>query len=302
MENLPGSAFIKDRDGRYVYVNRKFAEHWNRSKRELIGMTAHDLADEDLARAADAKDKSVLESNCAKEFLQTKPVSDDEDEYWLSVRFPIDEADGQQPVLGVVSMDVTTLRKMQEDLRRNQQRFEAFMDNIPGVAFMKDHQGRYLYVNRQLADVFGLTQEQMLGKTVAEVGYEELARQVEKDEKAVLAAGKPTEFLHTLNGTQGPQRWLNVRFPIVQADGEEPILGVVGLDVTERKRAEDALRESEERYRLLIESSGELILAVNAEGLLLLVNKAAAEAVGKAPSSSKARRSGTSSARKTPTC
>jgi len=170
------------------------------------------------------------------------------------------------------------LREAEDALRRNQRRFAAFMDNLPGVAFMKDQAGRYLYVNRQFAEVFGCRPDDILGKTAFDLAPESLARTLRDGDESALAGGKPVETLFTFPASSGPRRWLAVRFPIQEAEGEAPILGGVGLDVTRYKQAEDDLRQSEERFRLTFENAVDAIFwADPATGTLINCNKAAEE-------------------------
>ena len=175
------------------------------------------------------------------------------------------------------------LKAAEEALRRNQRLFTAFMDNLPGVAFIKSHDGRYLHVNRQFAVFFESTPEKILGKTPFEMLPEDLARQMQKDDEEVLAKNRPAEFLHTIPGPRGAQRWLSVRFPIEQGPGEPPVLGGVALDVTKYKNAEDALRQSEEKYRVLVESADEAIFTMDAEGRYVFANTTAATRLGRTP-------------------
>jgi len=168
-------------------------------------------------------------------------------------------------------------------LRRNQQRFAAFMDNLPGVAFMRDREGRYIYANRQFAKAFDSQPEDMIGKTAFDLVPESLAQSLAAIDEAVLAEGKPREILSDLPRPWGPQRWLQIRFPIKEAAGEPLILGVVGLDVTKHKQTEDALRESLEQYRLLVESADEPIFTMDADGRYLFVNSTTAELLGLKP-------------------
>jgi len=152
------------------------------------------------------------------------------------------------------------------------------MENLPGVAFMKDRDGRCLYVNKQFAEVFGRRPEDLVGETLFDLVPEDLARSLREADESVLAEGKPVETLFTFPASSGPQRWLAVRFPIQEAEGEPPILGCVGLDVTRYKQAEDDLRQSEERFRLTFENAVDAIFwADPATGTIINCNKAAEE-------------------------
>jgi PAS domain S-box-containing protein len=152
------------------------------------------------------------------------------------------------------------------------------MENLPGVAFMKDRDRRYLYVNRKFAEVFGCRPEDLLGKTAFDLAPESLARSLREADESALAGNKPVETLFTFPVSSGPRRWLAVRFPIQEAEGEAPILGGVGLDVTMYKQAEDDLRQSEERFRLTFENAVDAIFwADPATGTIINCNKAAEE-------------------------
>ncbi len=177
----------------------------------------------------------------------------------------------------------SALREAELALSRNQRRFAAFMDNLPGVAFMKDEEGRYLYANRQFADIFGCQPEDVIGKTSFDLVPESIARSLQAVDEVVLREDKPKERFSTLPGPGGGQRWMEIRFPIKEAADKPPILGVVSLDVTKHKQTEDALRESEEKYRLLVESADEPIFTVDADGRYLFINGTAAERIGKKP-------------------
>ncbi len=155
------------------------------------------------------------------------------------------------------------------------------MENLPGVAFMKDQAGRYIYVNERFVELSGRQREDLLGKTAFDLSPESLAQSLREGDKISLAEGKPVETLLTFPTASGPQRWMVVRFPIQQAEGEPPILGGVGLDVTKYKQAEDSLRESEERFRLTFENAVDAILWTDpTTGLLVNCNKAAENLLG----------------------
>lgn len=157
------------------------------------------------------------------------------------------------------------------------------MENVSGVAFMKDRQGRYLYVNRLFAETFRSTPDEILGKTAFDLVPEDLARKMQEDDERVFAEDRPLEFLHTLPRRWGLQRWLNVRFPIRLEPGEQPVLGGVALDVTKYKQAEDDLRQSEQKYRVLVESAGEAIFTMDADARYLFMNSTAAGRLGGKP-------------------
>src|SRR6266849_3410451 len=151
--------------------------------------------------------------------------------------------------------EIEERNEAEEALRQSEERFVAFMDNLPGYAWMKDLQGRYVYVNEM---VRGLPGYRSLGKTDAQIWPADLAAEYRANDQQVIAAKRP---LHTLEHYQqeGKQRYMvGSKFPIFDETGAVSLVGGAGVDITERIEAEEALRESEERFRELAENIDEV--------------------------------------------
>jgi len=162
-------------------------------------------------------------------------------------------------------------RKRAEDaLRQSEERFAAFMDNLPGYSWMKDLQGRYVYVNER---VRGLPGYRSLGKTDAQIWPADLAAQYRANDQQVIAAKKP---LHTLEHFQleGKHRYMaGSKFPIFDKTGTVALVGGVGVDITERIEAEEAVRRSEEHLRLVIDTIPTMAWSVRPDGVVDFLNQ-----------------------------
>ena len=140
----------------------------------------------------------------------------------------------------------TALERAQERraLRESEDRFHAFMDNSPAVAFMKDEDGRFVYVNQLFERFFKLTRLQWLGKTDFDLWPEETARQLRDNDRAIMAEDRPAEIFEAFPGPDGILRhWLVFKFPVNDRAGRR-FLGGMAVDITERRHLEQQLRQA----------------------------------------------------------
>jgi PAS domain S-box-containing protein len=187
-------------------------------------------------------------------------------------------------VVSIVALLVAlhTRRKSERVSRANERFLRSLLETIPNPIYYKDAQGRYLGCNNAFAEMLGLTREQVIGRTVHEVNQGELASFfTDKDTELMQTPGVQV-YEGRLRDGQGQIRDVLLSKATYTGASEE-VAGIVGmiLDITERKRGEEALRESENRLKLMVEHlpSG----AVFVEGERLLVNTTCATITGYAP-------------------
>ena len=146
-----------------------------------------------------------------------------------------------------IGRDLTERKRSEEELRETRAFFHSFMDNSPAVAFMKDQEGRYVYVNRPFERYFGQTFSFLEGRTSYDWLPKETARATHQHDLQVLLTGKPQEIIETVPTQDGtPHHWLVFKFPTTDSSGQRFVAGV-GVDITERRRAEEALEQQAQR-------------------------------------------------------
>jgi PAS domain S-box-containing protein len=157
------------------------------------------------------------------------------------VRSPDHELLEMLDALGNQIGDFIARKRAQEALRESDRRFALFMQNLPGVAFMKDTQGRYVYVNELFESTFH--HRGWVGKTDDEFWSPATASQFKQNDSVVLASGKAIQTIEVVPHDDGLHSWLVSKFPILNESGEPMMVGGVGVDITEREQAESKLRE-----------------------------------------------------------
>jgi len=142
-------------------------------------------------------------------------------------------------------------KRMEQVLRESEERFKAFMNNNPAVAYMKDEEGGYVYVNKVFENCFNLKSSDWLGKTDFDIWPAEIALPLRENDIAVLTTDKSVEILETAPTPDGCLRhWLSFKFPFKDIFGQQ-FVGGVSIDITERQQAESALQRQFHRTLLL---------------------------------------------------
>ena len=176
--------------------------------------------------------------------------------------------------------DVTERKRIEEELKATEHRFFMFMEHLPGLAWIKDSDGRYVYVNEAAARAFRAPREAICGKTDEELFPPGTAARFRENDRAALSGGEGVMTVETLEQADGVHHSIVSKFAIPGRGGEAAVVGGVAIDVTERMRAEEALRRSEERYRSLLENANDIIYSHDLQGNYLAINKACERITG----------------------
>ncbi len=146
-----------------------------------------------------------------------------------------------------VATDITARKRAEQALRENQKRFDLFMQHVPAAIFIKDREGRFVYVNDQFAESIRCEPEDLIGRSSEGFIPPDLLDQYERENQRVLQ-GERLVSETSVPRPEGTQHWITYKFPIYR-DGQSPLIGSASMDITERKQMEAALRKSEERLR-----------------------------------------------------
>jgi PAS domain S-box-containing protein len=147
------------------------------------------------------------------------------------------------------SLANATSRYSREALRESESRFEAFMANSPTAAFIRDAEGRFLYVNRRYLDLFKIGESDRIGRSHFDVFSPEVAREQQITDAAVLERGVSVEAIERVPLPDGVHDWLTYKFPLHDNLGHPALVAGLAIDITDRIRAEQAAAQAAEALR-----------------------------------------------------
>jgi PAS domain S-box-containing protein len=155
--------------------------------------------------------------------------------------------DNNDALVVEVNCDITDRLQAEEQLRASERRFVSFMNNSPAIAWAKDADGRHVYLNAAYERQLGVRLEDWRGKTDFQLWPPEIARVFRDNDLAVLRHKRAVEVIEETRDPDGRVReWLSCKFPFMDATGAW-FVGGVGIDLTDRLRAERELRHADER-------------------------------------------------------
>lgn len=259
------------RSGIILEVNDKASALFGRSAEDLIGshFTSLHPRDEVAQHHANFARSSAQEKSF---FNRVNIITNDGRRLPVQVSSSRHQCDGREIIFSIF-VDLTSEVRNQQALRHSEQRFAAFINQSGLAAWMKDQEGRYLFVNSTMQRQLRLSHESILGLTDQEWLPADVALRIQAHDAAVVARGREIESIESFPSPDGETRtWHVWRFPYESPKGELCI-GGVAIDITYKKRADD------DRDRLFKEAA-DLFVIAGFDGYFRLLNPAWEQALG----------------------
>ncbi len=166
---------------------------------------------------------------------------------------------------------------------RNEARLRAILENASTPIWMKDASGCYMLANRPFENLTQRSVPEILGKSDTDLFLPPIAGPLHANDRAVLELGRSIEAEETIQLNDGLHTFLSVKFPVLDENGSVYAIGGIATEITLRKRAEQALREGEERFRTLCAYSPIGIFLTDIEGRTTYTNARCQEIFGFTP-------------------
>ena len=270
--DAPVAMAFTDADGRWIRVNPAVTNMLGYREDELIGRRFTEITH------PDDRDDNVMRvealgtgSRCHTEY-EKRYIARDGRVVWALVSLsPVAQWRSDRGYIVAQMQDITERKRAEQALAEERQLLNAFLETTPDQMYFKDLESRFIRVSKVQAQKLGFaSREAAIGRTDFDAFAIAHASKAREDEERIISTGKPifnVEEQETFH--DGREAWVSTtKLPLRDESGA--IIGTFGItrDVTTRKRAEQALRESEERWRTLLANSQEMVMLVDHNGLL----------------------------------
>ena len=182
------------------------------------------------------------------------------------------------------STDIDDQKRAEEELRASETNLRQIVDSIPGLVSTLSADGEVDHVSRQVLEYFGMTREQLTGwATNGAIHPDDVPHMTAITEDA-FATERPYDMEHRCRRADGVYRWFHNRaVPVRDADANISGWYVLLTDIDDRKRAEDELKRSEARYRVVVETASDAVVSIDESGSIILTNPATTRVFGYNP-------------------
>ncbi len=260
IDAVPDPIFCKDVERRFLIVNRSRWESMGLTEADFLGKTVFDVPGlSKNAAVYDEEDRRLIATGTPSVNHEEPFVRPDGSAGWyLTSKFPLRDAEGRIVGLVGIARDITDRKENEKRIAEERRILQAVLDVIPDPLFLKDREGRHVLQNRANRELFGLSDEACIGKTVFDLPMPlKIAAAYSKDDVHVMTTGEPVvnrEEPYELAGEKAGW-FLTSKFPMMDSDGH--VIGLVGVcrDITQMKRAQADLERARQRLLDHIENS-----------------------------------------------
>jgi len=281
LDHIPGLVFYKDTKNNYIRVNKYIALSHGMTKEELEGKSLFDLYPKEDAEKYYQDDLTVIDSGVSKLNIEEQWHTTEGIKWVVTSKIPFVDATGE--IIGIIgfAFDITERKRTEEKLHESEELFRNYLENAPDGIYMSDLEGNFLYGNRKCEEIVGYRREELIGKNFLELNLlseNSLNRAIQLLQANMEGKSTGPDEIELIS-KEGRLIPIEINTSMFNRMGKKIVLAFV-RDITERKRAVEKLRESEERIHAITDSAHDAILMMDNDGNVSYWNNSAERILG----------------------
>ncbi len=257
IDNSPNEITLTDLDGRFLMMNKTLLNGLGATLDDVKGrrVSEIDAIPQEAAERIERQTREVRDADEQRRYEVVTSIFGKGQRELVIWRFPVKAGDGKTIGFGSVAIDVSQIRRTESALRKTEERFRGILAHATASISLKGLDGRYEVVNPAFLDRSGFAREEVVGKTARDIYGLEDALEIERMDREIMESGEPRIFEEE-RGYRGGQSYffLAAKFPIYGADGKITGLGAVSFDISEQKKVERQIRQSQKIMRTVLDT------------------------------------------------
>ncbi len=252
INNTSAIIYVKDIDGRYMLVNRQFRKLFGRQGTGVTGSTDLDIFPPETAHRFRENDLRVLAEERIIQF-EERVFQEGREHTYLSIKFPLLDGNGTPYAVAGISTDITERILAGQELQEKNEQLRALINASPDIICFKDSRGRWMLANNAILELFEIADVDYRGLTDNDLEahsrfYSKAFQSCRKTDEICWKSRKVCRSDEIILRPDGSRKIFDViKIPLFHPDGARKGLVILGRDVSERVRAEEALRAEIEK-------------------------------------------------------
>jgi len=273
-----------DTEGRYTYLNPAWVQVFGYTVEEMLGKRFTDFQSPDYAERDMAAFATIMSGHILQGWETVHLAKDGRAIRLIFNAKPLFDLQGAPGGTRGTAYDISRQYQVNDALRENEKRFREIVENASDLIYNTDPKGYITYANPSIRSLFGYYENEGIGEHYLTFVHPEHREDVKQIFRQQYLNKIPTLYSETPVITKdGRDLWLGQNSTAIFKNGKIKGYQIVSRDITTRKKMEIALRESEKRYREIVEGASDLIYKADAKGIITYVNPPISHVLGYSP-------------------
>jgi PAS domain S-box-containing protein len=259
VENAQDTIFMIDKNLKIISMNSKAASLFGKTPAEVVGVSIYKIFPKESAVRFAKNNEEVFRTGKSK-FIEEKMTIGNKVFYNSTSLSPVKDSDGDTTaVIGIVR-DITEKKKAEDELRESEEKYRVLVESIPDISWTTDESGKTPFISQNIKEIYGYSPEEIYKKGdsiwLGRIHPQDI-KKVKEAYELLFKKNKRFDIEYRIKRKDGKWIWLHDRATNVYKENNISYATGLFTDITEKKKAEDALKQSEEKFRNFFENSND---------------------------------------------